>query len=184
MRCKHFHKILYEFLDGELPAVEAEAARRHLAECAPCAGELARERDLAAKVRAAAIQAAAGLHFRRPVSTRPPLPLRQGGLSFPTWAATAAAVLLLAATLALRLSFPDAGTGPIAAGGAGGKASRATPAAAAPPVVTQVITLEDDLGLVNETHFITEDADGTGTHIVAQLGGGPETENHSLQGGW
>lgn len=184
MRCKHFRKRMYEYLDGALPADEAEAVRRHLAECASCAGELAREQDLGARIRRSVARAAAGLHVRPAGPYRPPSTRRRGASAFPAWASAAAAVLLLAAVFTLRLSFPETRPGPAATGGTGGGASRAVPAAAAPPGVTQVITLEDDLGLLNEVHFITEEPDGSGTHIVARMGGEPETEINPIEGGW
>lgn len=184
MRCRCFRKRIFEYLDGALPADEAEAARRHLAECASCAGELTREQDLGARIRRSVARAATGLHVRPAGPARPPSTRRRGAPAFTAWAAAVAVVLLFTAVLALRLSFPEARPGPAATGGTGGGFSRAVPATGAPPGVTQVITLEDDLGLVNEVHFITEEPDGSGTHIVARMGGGPETEIKPIQGGW
>ena len=177
MRCRKCRASLFDYQDKTLPPEAMEAVRGHLRECSRCSAGLVQERETASAFRTSVEGLGELPRFRfRPVpgaEAESPRPRRRPwrpAAAVRFMASAALFVLALAAIVLVHVS-----PGPASLPVAGGKADRPAWRSAAPAPFPAgddgkvgIISLEDSLGSLHETHYVAREG-GVTTHIVVEV---------------
>lgn len=177
MRCRKCRASLFDYLDETLPPEVMEEVRCHLRECRRCADDFGQEREIAHAFRSSVegLGELPGFRFPPPAGAGDASGPRRRRPGHPAaarrfLAAAALFVFALAVVVQVKVS-----PGPDSLPAAGGKAAPPAwrPAAAAPSSAGDdgrvgIVSLEDSLGSLYETHYVAREG-GVTTHIVVEI---------------
>lgn len=177
MNCKRCRQSLYDYLDNSLEPDLSEAIQVHLDTCPDCRGVYSQEREWAHRIREVAVRLNEQLHFQfqasNPAVQKPAKAKRFPNPLFLKWAMVAVLMsLLIGSVMYLWFSPPKKGSDQMTRNQKQYEKVGNHPRGGLEPEekdgTIAIITMEDDSGQLNETHFMQESA-GVITDITVEV---------------